>query len=323
MKLETDIHLKQGAFVLDAAFSAPAGITALFGPSGSGKSTLLRAIAGLTRARGRAVLDGRPLDSLPAHGRGIGMVFQDARLFPHLSVRGNLLYAQRRARRPRELELVARFFDIAALLDRPVTNLSGGEKSRVALARALVAAPDLLLLDEPFAALDGPRRNAFITILREAHEAFGISMLAVTHSIEDACALAGHVVGLRGGTVVAAGPFAETARMPAFRQLLDVRDIGVALPAGQMVSGYAASDQSLWLRADQVLLAARRPEAISARNILEGRVVAILAEAGGSRLVELETGAGAILSRLTPEAVRELQLTPGCTAWAVFKAHAL
>jgi molybdate transport system ATP-binding protein len=323
MRLEADIHLKQGNFALDAAFSAPAGITALFGPSGSGKSTLLSAIAGLRRARGRVVLDGRALDSLPAHARGIGMVFQEARLFPHLSVRGNLLYARRRARRSCELELVTRFFDIAALLDRPVNNLSGGEKSRVALARALVAAPNLLLLDEPFAALDGPRRSAFITILREAHQAFGISMLTVTHSIEDACALAGHVVGLKDGTVVTAGPFAEVVRMPAFRQLLDVRDIGAAIHAGHLVSGHAASNQSLWLRADQVLLAARRPEAISARNILEGRVVSIAVEAGGSRLVELKTAAGTILSRLTPEAVRDLQLIPGCPVWAVFKAHAL
>lgn len=323
MTLEIDIRLRLGDFRLEAGFSLPAGITALFGPSGSGKSTLLAVIAGLTPAEGPVALDGQDVRRLPAHCRGIGLVFQDARLFPHLSVRGNLRYAQRRARQPRDLKEVASFFDITALLDRPVTNLSGGEKSRVALARALVAAPGLLLLDEPFAALDGMRRSAFISILLEAQSAFGFSMLVVTHDITEACALAGHVVALKYGRIVAAGPFAETVRRPVFQALLDWRDIGAAVPSARLVTGHAPAQGALWLRADQVLVASERPSAISARNILESRVTAITAEAGGSRLVELDTAAGPILSRLTVQAMESLSLAPGSKAWAVFKAHAV
>jgi molybdate transport system ATP-binding protein len=238
-------------------------------------------------------------------------------------VRRNLAYAGKRAQASRDPEEVARFFDIAALLDRPVTNLSGGERSRVALARALIGAPELLLLDEPFAALDGKRRRAFLAVLRDMHRVFNLPMLVVTHDIEDACALAGHVVGLKEGRVAACGPFDETVRDADFQGLLDPRDIGVALPAQDLVSGYAAPRQALWLLADQVLLAARRPEGLSARNVLEGRVRSVTAEESGSRLISLETAVGVILSRLTPESVQSLALVPDGAAWAIFKAHAV
>ena len=175
MMLEADIKLCQGRFALDARFTAPDGITALFGPSGAGKSTLLSALAGLKPASGRIALNGKSCEQLGPHRRGLGLVFQDARLFPHLTVRGNLAYAHRRAPARLEIAEVAEFFDIANLLDRPVGNLSGGEKSRVALARALVAAPDFLLLDEPFAALDGARRRAFLQVLRTAHRKYADS----------------------------------------------------------------------------------------------------------------------------------------------------
>ena len=187
--LEADIELKQGAFTLRARFAAPAeGITVLFGPSGSGKTTLLSLLAGFRRPdRGTVRLDGTDIADLASHRRGIGLVFQDARLFPHLTVRQNVAYAARRAPHGGlSIEEAARFFDIAALLERPVGNLSGGEKSRVALARALVSRPDFLLLDEPFAALDGTRRRAFIAVLLDMHSVYKLPMLVVTHNIDDA-----------------------------------------------------------------------------------------------------------------------------------------
>jgi molybdate transport system ATP-binding protein len=331
MTLDVDIHLEQGSFRLEAQFAAPDGITVVFGPSGGGKSTLLSAIAGLKRCRGRIFLGPRTLADcaarlhVPSHKRGLSMVFQDARLFVHLTVRQNIDYARRRApaARRREIGDVAGFFDIAALLDRPVGNLSGGEKSRVALARALVAAPDFLLLDEPFAALDGARRRSFMRVLLDMHRTYGLPMLVVTHDIDDAAALGTHLVGLRDGKVVAAGAFSEVSRTPAFGALLDSRDLGAALSAQALRSVHALSGQSVWLRADQVLLAGEAPRAISARNVLAGEVLSVQPEDEGSLVVNLRTEAGQILSRVTAEAARELDIVPGRALWALVKAHTL
>jgi len=317
--LQADIGLKQGGFSLEARLEAPGdGITVLFGPSGSGKSTLLAVLAGLKNAdRQAVVLDGRDLSRLPPHRRGIGLVFQDARLFPHLSVRRNIEFAGRRATHTAPpIEEVARFFDITALLDRRVRNLSGGEKSRVALARALASRPDFLLLDEPFAALDGARRRAFIQVLIHMHHTWRLPMLVVTHNIDDAAALGSHLVALKEGRVVAAGEFTEASRNPKFQALLDSRDTGAAVRLAHSQHG------GHWLRADQVLIAAEQPKAISARNILAGTVQRLTPEPDGV-LVELATEAGILLSRLTPEAVAELGLAPQKRAWALVKAHAL
>lgn len=331
MTLDIDIRLAQGDLRLDAQFTAPDGITVLFGPSGSGKSTLLSAIAGLKRCQGKIVLGPRVLANdaarlhVPPHRREIGMVFQDAHLFPHLTVRQNIDYARWRAPagRRRDIHEVARFFDIVALLDRPVGNLSGGETRRVALARSLVAAPGFLLLDEPFAALDGTRRRAFIRILLEMHRAYGVPMLVVTHDIDDAAALGTHLVALADGKVVASGAFAAASRLPAFWALLDARDAGTAFPAHALRSAHGAAGHSVWLRADHVLLAGEPPRAISARNVLAGEVRSVQAEEGGSLVVALQTEAGPVLSRLTAEAVSALGIVPGRELWALVKAHSL
>ena len=321
--LKAHLRLRQDSFMLDAAFTAPDGITALFGPSGAGKSTLLAALAGLKRAKGSVTLKGHAVGGLPAHRRGFGLVFQEARLFPHLTAGQNLAYARRRAPGSTlEPADVAAFFDIAALLHRPVGNLSGGEKSRVALARALVAAPDFLLLDEPFAALDGPRRRAFIAVLLAAQRQFQMPMLVVSHSIDDAAALASHLVALKAGQVVAQGPFAATALTPQFQALLDPRDIGTALPPGFLQGGRTAAE-GLWLRADQVLIATQPPQYLSARNVIPGRVEAVCEDKGGSLLLRLATDSAPLLARLTRDAVRDLALQEGKTAWAVIKAHAV
>jgi molybdate transport system ATP-binding protein len=349
------VSVRRGAFRLSADFRAPMqGVSVVFGPSGAGKSMLLAALAGLNRIEsGRVVLGGRVLDGdgvhVPPHLRGIGLVFQDARLFPHLSVRGNLEFAAKRAagavilgqakRDPRTsdaavegnsrvkpendpvvVEGVAVQLEISDLLDRPVRHLSGGEKSRVALARALLSAPELLLLDEPFAALDGKRRRAFVRLLRDMSRERGLPMMVVTHQVEEAAELADHVIAVRDGAVVAHGPAGEVMGSAVFAALLDRRDTGARVEAASVAGREGAG---AWVRADNVLLAAEAPRGLSARHVWEGRVTQITSEDEGSVLVTLETGVGRIVSRVVSEAVSELGLDTGKTAWAVVKTHAL
>jgi len=322
------VKLSRGRFALDAAFNLPgAGVTALFGPSGAGKSLLLSALAGLARLQaGRIVLGDRVLDDVaqtlhtPAHMRGIGLVFQDARLMPHLTVRANLTFAQERA--PPQANAVGfddatAFFDIGALLDRRVLNLSGGEKSRVALARALLSAPEFLLLDEPFAALDGARRRAFLAVLRNMSRAFALPMLVVTHQIDDVAALADEVVGLDNGKVVAAGPLLAAASAPPFQALLDARDTGAPVK----IAG--GDHPAVWVRADNVLLARLSPLGLSARHVWPAQITAVTREGEASVLVALQAEEGALFSRVTPAAADELELARGGAAWAIVKAHSL
>jgi molybdate transport system ATP-binding protein len=322
--LEVDVELRQGAFQLRARFTAPGtGITVLFGPSGGGKTTLLSAIAGLRRLdRGTVVLGGIDITNLAPHRRGIGLVFQDARLFPHLTVRKNIVYAARRAPQGGlPLQEAAGFFDIQHLLDRPVGNLSGGERNRVALARALASGPDFLLLDEPFAALDRARRRAFIRVLLDIHRHYSLAMMVVTHDIDDAAALSSNLVVLKNGEVITEGSFADAARRPPFQALLDARDIGSPMPVAALRSLHGG--KSLWLRADQVLLMTEEPRAVSARNVLMGEVRSVRPESETSLLVELDTPAGMVLSRVTPDAVNDLDLKKGKRAWIPVKVHAL
>lgn len=325
--LQADVELRQGALLLRARFVAPGkGITVLFGPSGSGKSTLLAILAGVRRPdRSAITLGDRDIASLAAHRRGIGLIFQDSRLFPHLTVRQNIVYAARRALNPSPtLQEAARFFDIANLLDRPVGNLSGGEKSRVALARALVSGPDFLLLDEPFAALDGVRRRLFIATLLEMHAVYDLPMLVVTHNIDEAAALGSHLVAIKDGTVVTSGEFIPASSDPLFQSLLDAQDTGAAISAPMLRA--ASTDNSrraIWLRADQVLLATQPPRFLSARNVLEGQITTVRQENDQSILVEVATAVGRVVSRITPQAAQELELAPARPVWAIAKAHLL
>jgi molybdate transport system ATP-binding protein len=323
-----------GGFLLEARFQAPGdAITALFGPSGAGKSLALDLIAGVRRpdsgtvVRGQQVLDDVEAGiHVSAYRRGVGLVFQEARLFPHLDVRGNLAFAASRAPGGRgELTLarVAAHFHLEDLLDRRVRKLSGGEKARVALARALLSAPDFLLLDEPFAALDGVRRTAFLAILRGMHAEFKLPMLVVTHHIDDAVALASHLVGIQAGRVIAEGELRQIVRAPAFRGLLAPRDVGAAIATSGLQRSAVNQAQAAWVRADHVLVANAEPSGLSARNIWPGTVAALEPEPDAAVLVDLMTEAGPLFARVTVAAAAELKLSPGQKVWAIVKAHSL
>jgi molybdate transport system ATP-binding protein len=207
--LEIAIRHRFGSFTLDVAFTGPSdGVTALFGASGAGKSSILAAIAGSVRPAGATIrLDGRDLAGLPPERRRIGHVHQDALLFPHLSVERNLRYGLRRARgRDRiAFEAVIDVLAIGHLLARRPGALSGGERQRVALGRALLSQPDLLLMDEPLAALDAARKAEILPFLDQLKARFRLPIVYVTHAAAEARRLADHVVLIAVGRVVAEG----------------------------------------------------------------------------------------------------------------------
>ncbi len=333
----------------------PTGIVAVMGASGSGKSTLLRALAGLeTAARGRLVLAGQVLlDSaagiaVPAHRRGIGYVFQDARLFTHRSVVGNLRYALSRARvgpaAPAFDDVVAAL-DLAPLLGRRVSGLSGGERQRVAIARALLANPRLLLLDEPLAALDMKRKAELLPYIRQLPVHFGIPLIYVSHAVEEVAQLADEVLILNAGRVVARGEVRAVLEQPEAEAvsghfeagvLLDGRVLGhtpdYALTevsvAGQRLSlphidAAPGTPVRLRVRARDVAIALQRVEGVSIRNQLQGTVLRIDAEpasAYAELLLALRGPDGPHLrARITREAVAVLGLTVGQPVWALVK----
>lgn len=206
--IDLDIELSQGTFVLVARVQLEARAAALFGPSGAGKTTILDSIAGLrTPRQGSITIDGRVLFSsrhrvnLPPRQRRVGYVPQDVALFPHMDVRRNLLYGRHPGVSP-ELDRVVRMLEIAPLLDRPVTDLSGGERQRVALGRALMSGPSLLLLDEPLAAVDVPLRRRILPYLQRVRDELAVPIVYVSHDREEVDALADAVVMVDGGRVI-------------------------------------------------------------------------------------------------------------------------
>jgi len=222
--LEVQVRRKQGNFTMDAAFSAEeSGITALFGPSGAGKTSIVNMVAGLTRPdEGRIVMNGRCLfDSArginePPEKRRVGYIFQDARLFPHLSVRANLTYGMRllpESERYVDFEPVVQLLGIEQLLDRRPARLSGGEKQRVAIGRALLCSPSLLLMDEPLASLDDSRKSEILPFIRRLCVEFSTPIMYVSHIMEEIERLAHHLVFLENGRVVASGRFDELKTM--------------------------------------------------------------------------------------------------------------
>ena len=344
MSLEVRIRQRLGAFALEAEFAAAEGVTALFGPSGAGKSSIVRAVAGLSRPEeGRIVLAGRPvLDTsrglfVRPEARRAPVVFQDARLFPHLTVADNLLYGWRRApvRAPEsEIARVIALLGLEKLRQRLPRALSGGEKRRVALGRALLASPDILLLDEPLANLDAARQAEILPYLERLRGERNIPMLYVSHAVEEVARLADRVVLLEGGRVIASGSVFDMltglkAAVPPLGAVLDGlvtarRPDGlseVAFDGGVILVGSGNPGERLRLRiaAEDILIARQEPQAISANNILAATVSAV-AISGGLADVELLCGATRLVARITATSARRLELAGGVAAYAVIKS---
>ena len=346
--LELDIRATLGAFDLEATAALPLdGITAVFGPSGGGKTTLLRTIAGFESARGQIVLRGEPwLDSsrrinVPPHRRPVGCVFQDARLFGHLAVRGNLHYAARRARHGgATLDDVVAAFDLASLLSRPVADLSGGERQRVALARTLLTNARLLLLDEPMSALDTERKADILSYL----ETLSVPMLYVSHAVDEVALLAERTLVLADGRVRAFGATKEIlerldiqsitgrfeagalvrARVVAHdpRYQLTTLDVGEQRIVMPMSTRLVAGDFArVRIRARDVALATIRPQALSIRNILFGTLIDLVSEEDSPFAEALvEIGDQHLRSRITRAAADDLGLIVGQRVYALVKS---
>lgn len=353
--IEVAVRRRLGEFVLDASFAAPApALVALFGASGSGKSSVINAVAGLfAPADGRIVVEGEVLFDaargidVPAEQRRLGYVFQDARLFPHLDVRGNLEYGLRRSRAPARMgfDEVVDLLGLTALLARRPRGLSGGERQRVALGRALLAQPRLLLLDEPLAALDAARREEVLPYLERLRDQWRLPMLYVSHQFDEVLRLATHLVLMDAGRVLAAGPLAEVALHPALGQLAGEAAVGAVLDstvievdAASGLARVAAGSGVLRVLADglspgmpvrlqvlarDVIVATQPPVGLSVRNALAGTLTAIQAGSMHSCLAVIDIGGVTILARLTAFAAAELGLRPGMPVWALVKAVSL
>lgn len=356
-EVRVDLSSRRGDFDLAAAFIVPGGTTVVFGASGGGKTSLLRAVAGLDPARGRlSVADEVWLDSdagvdLPTHRRAVGYVFQEANLLPHLGVEGNLRYGARRATGPGpEWDAVVEGVGLAPYLSRGVEGLSGGERQRVALGRALLRRPRVLLLDEPLSALDEPTRRELIPLVAGLADTFGLPVLYVTHALDEALRVGTRMLWLEGGRVRAEGPLGAVVTDPAFvRGRGD--DAGVVVE-GRVVEHEPADHLSqvespwgrLWVRLDDerpvgagvrlrvlardVSLALGPESASTLLNQWPARVVGLDEGAPGEVLVRLAAATGAedgpvLLARVTARSVRLLGLAVGADVHARVKAVAV
>ncbi|UWQ86236.1 molybdenum ABC transporter ATP-binding protein [Leisingera caerulea] len=336
-------------FGLDVQFEAPPGVTVLFGRSGTGKTTVIQAVAGLLRPdQGRVMLNGEVLFDtsqrhwLPPHKRRMGYVFQEGRLFPHLTVRQNLLFGQWFAPRGAKRESLDRVVDllgIGPLLQRRPGRLSGGEKQRVAIGRALLSAPRMILADEPLSALDEARKAEILPYFERLRDEIGIPMLYVSHSAAEVARLATTVVVLQDGKVQRQGSAAEVLGDPAVMPagvraagaLLEARvalhhaDGLTELEAGGVplflpqITKAPGSQVRVRISAHEVILSRQRPEGLSALNILPGTVEHVRTGSGPGAMVSLRTPAGRVLARVTRRSAQALELEPGADCFAVVK----
>jgi molybdate transport system ATP-binding protein len=350
--IDVDVAPGRGDFELEVAFRADAPIVGLFGRSGAGKTSLVNALAGITRPlRGRIVVNDvtlfdsdRDID-LPPERRRLGYVFQDDLLFPHLNVEANLLYGYRRApavARVIEPEHIIELLGLRPLLHRLPDALSGGEKQRVAIGRALLAQPRLLLMDEPLASLDVARRDEVLRYIELLRDDLAIPIVYVSHSVAEITRLADTVVILSDGKAVAVGDVDEVMGR------LDLRPQTGRYEAGAVIDTVVAAHDTEYglttlrfdggeiivpnvealvgervrvrIRARDVSLALTRPEGLSIINALPGTLVAIADPGGPIVEVQLRVGAASLVARITKRSRVELQLAEGQPIYALIKA---
>jgi molybdate transport system ATP-binding protein len=351
--LEISLHHDFPGFTLDAHFEAPPGVTVLFGRSGSGKTTIVNAVAGLLMPdEGRiAAGDWVLLDTargirLRPHRRRLGYIFQEGRLFPHLTVRQNLAYGTWFAPKDAPREEMGRVVDllgIGALLDRRPGALSGGEKQRVAIGRALLSAPRLILADEPLAALDEARKAEILPYFERLRDEVNVPILYVSHSASEVARLATTVVALEEGRVIGQGPAAEVLSDPAVLPT-GAREAGAVITARvtahyddgltELDAGGAplflprlgqppGSRLRVRIAAHDVILSRTRPEGLSALNIVPGTVRELRPGDGPGMIVGLDTQAGRLLARITQRSAQALGLAEGMPVHAVIKTVAV
>jgi molybdate transport system ATP-binding protein len=353
MTLAVDVTHRFGSFLLEARFVSEGRLTAFFGRSGSGKTTLINLIAGVIRPdRGRIVLDDTVLVDtkqrifVPKYRRRVGYVFQEGRLFPHLTVRQNLLFGRwftPKRERTIGLDQVLDLLGIAPLLDRRPGALSGGEKQRVAIGRALLTSPRLLLLDEPLASLDDTRKEEILPFIERLRDEAQVPIVYVSHSISEVTRLATTVVTILDGRVVAVGPPTEvlgradvpydTAEAGAvIDAVIDGHDPSFGLttlrsPAGALQAPRLdlpiGTPVRVRIRAREVMIATTLPDGLSALNVLPALVTALEQAGEGAVAVGLDCSGVRLTARLTRKSVDALGLEPGRKVYAVIKSVAL
>lgn len=351
MTLRIRVQHAFAGFDLDVDADLPAGVSVLFGPSGSGKTTVINAVAGLIRPdQGRIVVDGWVLTdtasrhNIAPHRRRIGYIFQDARLFPHLSVRQNLAYGRWFAPRDAQatsMDRTVEMLGIGHLLSRRPATLSGGEKQRVAIGRALLSGPRLILADEPLAALDEARKAEILPYFERLRDEVAVPILYVSHASAEVARLATTVVALRAGRVIACGPPAQVlgdvgvvgARGAA--SLLTAQVVAhhadglteLATAAGRLwlprIADAAGATLRVRIMAQDVILSRDRPVGLSALNILQGTISDLRLGDGPGVMVTLAVGEDRLAARITRRSAEALGLAPGQTCHAVIKSVAV
>lgn len=351
MTLSVDITCRLGGFLLEAAFAVPDGVAVLFGRSGAGKTSVMKAVAGLiTPDRGRIVLrddvlfDSAAGVSVPVHQRQLGYVFQEGRLFPHMTVRQNLAYAPNAPARGVDFDRVVALLGLERLVERRPAALSGGEVQRVAIGRALLSAPRMLLLDEPLAALDAARKAEILPYLERLRTEAQVPILYISHNLSEVARLAGHIVLMDQGRVLRTGSAEAMLSDPDLVRGLGLRDAGALLTgtvvshADDGVTELSVSGGRLWLPrvdaavgsalrvrilAQDVILSREAPRGLSALNVLPVRVVSLRMGEGPGVVVQLRAGDDLLLARITRRSADALGIAPGAEVFAVLKSLAV